>query len=168
MDERNISIGDEVIDSPIGEGKVTGFNPDGYPEINGQPVSYFTRKDGAKYGAFGTLDTPTRKMGRPGPESKPVEPMGLHSMGGKTDPKTQPGFHPESAPNEAGATATDAATATGKPADTADATNTAAKPADAASKAPDATNTDTTAKGTAVKPMSTSNAGGLAAAPVKS
>ena len=64
MDSKNVNVGDVVTDSPVGGGKVTGFNHDGYPEVEGKAVGYFTREDGEKFGAFGTLDTPKRKMGR--------------------------------------------------------------------------------------------------------
>lgn len=91
MDSLMISIGDVVTDSPMGAGTVTGFNPDGYPEVDGQAVSYLTRADGAKFGSSGTLQTPTRQSVKvEAPVKTELPPMS--SMGGRTTVKVERGF----------------------------------------------------------------------------
>lgn len=42
--KKRYEIGDAVTASPVGEGKITGFNKDGYPEVNGVFVQWFVSK----------------------------------------------------------------------------------------------------------------------------
>lgn len=59
MDEELLNIGDFASESPVGPGAVTGFNKNGYPEVNGLAVGWLKRADGMMYGAQGRLRVPS-------------------------------------------------------------------------------------------------------------
>ena len=53
MDE--IKKGDEVTDSPVGPGKVTGFSERGFPQVNEITVSWCRFKDGSTFDPYHVL-----------------------------------------------------------------------------------------------------------------
>jgi hypothetical protein len=55
MDPNNIHIDDDVSESPVGPGKVTGITEAGYPQVNNVAVACLKRADGAVFDPYGHM-----------------------------------------------------------------------------------------------------------------
>lgn len=49
MDPHSIKVGDDVSESPVGSGKITGVTEAGYPQVNQVAVAWLKRPDGAAF-----------------------------------------------------------------------------------------------------------------------
>ena len=48
-----IEVGDEIEDSPVGPGKITGVTMAGYPQVNDVAVTWIRRVDGVVWDPHG-------------------------------------------------------------------------------------------------------------------
>lgn len=56
-----LSIGDDVAESPVGPGKITGVTDAGYPQVNHVAVARLTRVDGAVFDPYHTYERDAQK-----------------------------------------------------------------------------------------------------------
>jgi hypothetical protein len=53
MSQTHLSVGDTVLDSPMGVGRITDFTDVGYPRVDGVAVVWLRRTDGVVYDPIG-------------------------------------------------------------------------------------------------------------------